>query len=369
MIAVGMFDSPHFANWLSLHSDQAIDFRLVPSSPHRKIHPTLSSLGSGSHSATYTWSRLISLVAVPLWLLDKVFGKALGSLVLSRTVRAFQPHFIHALELQNAGYIALRALQCQDANASLIVTNYGSDIYWFSRFPKHLAKIRALLTLADRYACECKRDVGLALALGFSGRVMPVQPNSGYFPREILEMELPRCDQRDVILIKGYHGWAGRALVALSSVESLAPALQDFRIVIYSSNLVTKLKAWKTSRISGIRIDAYGKGSLTREKMLELFAQSIIYVGLSRTDGISTSLLEAMALGAIPVQTSTACCDEWFDETGVKVEDLSVQAVADAILQGIELANDPSNRNKNRETIRSKASEEYVKDAALEFYR
>lgn len=37
--------------------------------------------------------------------------------------------------------------------------------------------------------------------------------------------------------------------------------------------------------------------------------------------------------------------------------------------QALDLANDPSNRNINRETIRSKAPEEHVRDAALEFYR
>ena len=364
-----MFDSPHLANWLNLHSGEPIDFHLVPSSPHRKVHASLTRLRSGGFSATYSWNRLLSLGAVPLWLLDKAFGKLLGSIALGRAIRDFQPHFIHALEMQNAGYVVLRHLKNCDTNATLIVTNYGSDIFWFSRFPKHLEKIRALLNLADRYACECNRDVRLALELGFQGRVMPVQPNSGYFPREILETELPRRDHRDVILIKGYHGWAGRALVALNAVEILAPSLQDFRIVIYSSNLVTKLQALKTSLITGIRIDVHRKGSLTRDRMLELFAQSVVYVGLSRTDGISTSMLEAMAMGAITVQTATACCDEWFDGTGVKVEDISVEAVADAILQGIELANDPSNRNINRETIRAKASEAYVKDAALEFYR
>ena len=116
-------------------------------------------------------------------------------------------------------------------------------------------------------------------------------------------------------------------------------------------------------------IKTYKKGELQHFELLELFGRAKVYVGLSLSDGISTSMLEAMAMGAIPVQTATACCDEWFDQTGVKVEDLNVASVADAILQGIELANDPSNRNINRETIRSKASEEYVRDAALEFYR
>ena len=39
-----------------------------------------------------------------------------------------------------------------------------------------------------------------------------------------------------------------------------------------------------------------------------------IYVGLSKSDGISTSLLEAMAMGAFPIQTGTSCASEWIED-------------------------------------------------------
>ena len=364
-----MFDSPHFANWLSLHSDQPIDFRLVPSSPHRRIHPTLSGLQSAGHPAKYSWSTATSSAAVPIWLVDKFFFRVLGSRILRQEIRNFRPDFIHALELQHAGYIALAALRKGAVDAKLILTNYGSDIYWFSRFPGHRRKIQALLRIAGRYSCECERDVRLALQNGFSGEVMPVRPNAGFFSKETLDNLLSSNDKRNLIMIKGYQGWAGRAVVALRAIEQVATELQGARVVVYSTNLVTMLLARIISHRSKIFIETKAKGSMTRNEMLKLFSEAKIYVGLSRTDGISTSLLEAMAMGAIPVQTATACCDEWFDETGVKVEDLSVEAVADAILQGLELAKDPSNRDINRETIRAKASEAYVKDAAIEFYR
>ena len=79
-------------------------------------------------------------------------------------------------------------------------------------------------------------------------------------------------------------------------------------------------------------------------------------------------MLEAMAMGAIPVQTSTACCDEWFQDSGVAVHEISVSAVVDAIRKGIILADDPSNAAKNLETIKQKANAEDVKAIALKFY-
>jgi glycosyltransferase involved in cell wall biosynthesis len=42
-----------------------------------------------------------------------------------------------------------------------------------------------------------------------------------------------------------------------------------------------------------------------------MFGRARIYIGLGISDGISTSLLEAMVMGAFPIQSCTACADEW----------------------------------------------------------
>ena len=44
--------------------------------------------------------------------------------------------------------------------------------------------------------------------------------------------------------------------------------------------------------------------------MLNLFRSSRIYIGISESDGLSVSMLEAMASGCFPIQTSTSCADE-----------------------------------------------------------
>jgi glycosyltransferase involved in cell wall biosynthesis len=37
-------------------------------------------------------------------------------------------------------------------------------------------------------------------------------------------------------------------------------------------------------------------------------------IAISIADGISTSLLEAMAMGSFPIQSSTACASEWIED-------------------------------------------------------
>jgi glycosyltransferase involved in cell wall biosynthesis len=50
------------------------------------------------------------------------------------------------------------------------------------------------------------------------------------------------------------------------------------------------------------------------DEILFHFGRARLYLGVSISDGISTSVLESMAMGAFPIQTNTSCCDEWFTD-------------------------------------------------------
>ena len=364
-----MLDSIHTARWLSQFRDSETTFYLFPSSPHRRIHPELKQLLKCDYQAGYHIVSAGKYFGLPLWMVDKFTNNFFRGALLRLFVKKYEPSIVHALELQNAGYVALKALEkSKPKGLRLIVTNWGSDIFWFQRFPKHKGKLERLLAIADAYSAECERDVALARKLGFKGQVMPVIPNAGGFSEADIDMPRLPAHQRQTIALKGYHGWVGRAKISLEAVRSMASELQNFEIVVYSANRSVLKLAKKVAKETGLSIKAHGKGKLTHKQVLELFAKSTIYVGLSESDGISTSMLEAMAMGAIPVQTSTACCDEWFQNSGVAVHEISVPAVMDAIRKGLVLADDPSHAAKNLETIKQKASAEDVKAIALKFY-
>ena len=367
ILVICMFDSIHSARWLSQFQDQDIEFLLFPSSPHRRIHKNLKSLVAGNSAASYKLFPLSRFFGLPLWFADKLVDNWFRSSLVKRAIKTFKPDFVHAMELQNAGYIAAKAMASK-SNSKLIATNWGSDIFWFQQFPKHRDKLKHLLSVADYYSCECNRDVALAKSLGFQGQVMPVIPNAGGFSREVMDQQVPLLRDRRVIAIKGYHGWVGRAKVALEAVEAIAGDLQAYRLVVYSANRGTIRLANQIARRTGLDITVFGKGKLSHNQVLELFASAKIYVGLSLSDGISTSLLESMAMGAIPVQTATACCDEWFSDSGVKVTEITVPKVQKAILAGLKLAENQSLSDKNREIIRTKANAEDVAKIAQGFY-
>jgi glycosyltransferase involved in cell wall biosynthesis len=367
ILLVAMVDSIHVARWLAQFEPEKYEFVVFPSAPNRRIHPLIRKMMLENGNIRIVPAK--SLFSIPLWGLDLILDNRVRAHLLRHYIRSENPDFVHALELQHAGYIVSRALKDESLKTEFIATNYGSDIFWFQKFPKHLAKIKSLLKRADRYSAECNRDVALAKQYGFSGKVLPVFPNAGGFTGAQLANPMQPSGQRNTILIKGYEGWVGRASVAIEALDLLKTELSSYRIVFYSCNAKTIRLLRRAKRRTNLNIEWHAKGKLPHAKMLELFSTARLYVGLSLSDGISTSLLEAMAMGAFPIQTSTACVDDWFTsgQTGISVELINPVEVAAAITDALGKSNDGW-ADINRATIAKQASFDSVKALAQTFY-
>jgi glycosyltransferase involved in cell wall biosynthesis len=195
----------------------------------------------------------------------------------------------------------------------VFITNWGSDIYWFQQFPKHRKKIIELLNIASFYSAECHRDIDIVKRLGFRGKTMPVIPNSGGINLEEIPKDSLPPSQRKKVMIKGYTGFVGQALAALKACELASTSLRGYEVVIYSASIKSRIRALKLQYINHLDVTILKKRTPHRE-ILKHFAESRIYIGISLSDGISTSLLEAMAAGCFPIQTNTSCADEWINE-------------------------------------------------------
>ena len=275
IVIVCMFDSIHSARWLGQFRDQKIDFLLFPSSPHRRVHPELERLLCGSGAANFRLVPIARYFALPLWLLDKFANNFFRGSLLKQAIGNFRPSVVHSLELQNAGYVTLRALSAgKPKGLKLLVTNWGSDIFWFQRFPKHKAQLKKLLQLADFYSAECERDILLARNLGFTGQAMQVIPNAGGFPEADFAIARLHPSERKTIALKGYHGWVGRAKVSLEAVREMSEELGDYEIVVYSANRSVVKLAKQVSKQTGLEIQVFGKGAMSHKQVLELFAKS-----------------------------------------------------------------------------------------------
>jgi glycosyltransferase involved in cell wall biosynthesis len=365
-----MADSVHLARWLSQFADEAIDFTIFPSSPHRHIHPMIAShiRAQSSQLSVTIEPPYMKLLALPFSALDIVLGNRLRSRVLRRLMSNQAFDVVHAVELQHAGYLVLGA-GLQQNELPLYVTNWGSDIYWFRQFPRHREKIVALLKLADVYSAECSRDINLAREMGFTGVVRPIIPNSGGIDVNRLPVASEPPSHRRTIIIKGYTQFVGRALVALRACELIAEQLTGYEVLIYSASPAARFRALKLRFAHRVKVRIIKKRT-SHDDMLRHFSRSRVYMGISLSDGISTSLLEAMATGCYPIQTGTGCADEWLSAgSGSIVSPDSPEEVAQHLREALtndELVDEAAIINRAR--IEEKANSTSVSSIARMFY-
>ena len=123
---------------------------------------------------------------------------------------------------------------------------------------------------------------------------------------------------------------------------------------------------------TGINIECRPiENPFSHNEMLTIFSKARVYLGLSISDGIATSALEAMAYGAFPLQTSTSCIDEWIKcgITGHIIDLKNLERSAEFLIKVMhddDLVNRAFNLNFN--IIKEKASKTKVSKIAKSFY-
>ncbi len=375
VLLIGMLDSIHVARWLSQFKGSSIDFLIFPSKKFRKIHPELLVLSKCNNFRIFGLSRterLSGYIDFLKYILPSKMGfenrrqRALSKILLHRNF-----DFIHALELQGAGYLVDSLDVELLKNPSLIVTNWGSDIYYFKKFPGHEIRIKSLLAKADFYSAECERDYKLARELNFSGIGLPCIPNAGGFDLVDSPQELLLPSHRKQILVKGYGGIFGRADLLISILDSIAEEFPGYLFHFYSvtEDVQLLIDQLPEKLLSRIRVTTV-KRRIAHSEMLREFQKSRIYIGCSESDGVSTSFLEALTTGTYPIQTGTSCANEWLIKGAVaSIVELTESSLFNAIreaLTGDLLVDDASKVNFS--ISKKYLSKEVIALSAQQFY-
>jgi glycosyltransferase involved in cell wall biosynthesis len=163
------------------------------------------------------------------------------------------------------------------------------------------------------------------------------------------------------------------SLVGLRALERCADILKDYKIFVFSNtsaqDIIIATKLFSVN--NGIEVVLIPENT-SHEEILEFHGQSRIYIGLSIGDGISTSLLESMAMGSFPIQSCTACANEWIEDgkSGfiVPPEDPDIIEIAiRKALRDDDLVD--FSATCNFETIKKRANYSLLKDSTLNSYK
>jgi glycosyltransferase involved in cell wall biosynthesis len=294
---------------------------------------------------------------------------------LTRKIKKIKPDVIHSLETQSAGYLVSGSKRIfGEGFPYWIHSNWGADIHLFGRQAKHRSRIEEVLKTCDLYLCECLRDLALARQFGYPGRFIEPYPNTGGLdPNKTAALRSQgKTSERKIISLKGYQGWAGRALTGIRALERCADILKGHEIAIYLGFALPEVVLAGELLEEKTGIPVHILPMMTHEDMLKLHGKSRISIGLSITDAISTSLLEAMAMGSFPIQSNTSCADEWIKdgETGLLVPPEDPEEIEKAIRKAITDNNLVDSASEiNIDTIRKRADYFKLREMTIDIYK
>jgi glycosyltransferase involved in cell wall biosynthesis len=352
ILFVTLGESIHAARWISQVQGRGWDIHVFPHSAYDGIHPELEDLTfhnlvrppNVNISATVRQTGLS-------WPLPRGRRRTVATLQsfdyfkqparLARVIRELQPDLIHSLEMQRCSYLTLAGRKLLNGGPlpPWIYSSWGSDIFFFGRRPDHQSRIREVLSSCDYFIADCARDIQLAKDFGLRGEVLGVVPANGGFDltrMRQLGSGVP-VSSRKVIAVKGYQDetWGGRALNALEALRLSAAQLRGFEIVIFSASTEVKSRAEEFAKEAGLQISILPPSP--NDEIIKLMGRSRIAIGIGLTDGSPVSLLEAMIMGAFPIQTDTISTGEWIrnGENGFLVPAEDPASIGQAIQQAL----------------------------------
>jgi Glycosyl transferase 4-like/Glycosyl transferases group 1 len=373
VLIVAMADSVHTGRWINQFDGEAIDFMLFPSTPHRRVHSLIKQRLKGSFAAQVKISKWMNWATLPLGIADRFFANFFRANLLTREINKFQPDAIHIMETQHAGYLTDRALNGVKVKPRVILSIWGSDLFWFQRFAKHRKKMSNLFPKVNILITECERDEALATEFGFIGKCLYGIPASGGVDQRLLNdfnlQILP--SKRKTIAIKGYSGFVGLGPQAVQSLALLVNELSGYEIVIYSCSFRTARTVKRIRKQSSLNIQVNLKHSMSTKQMQDLFLSARVVVGASLSDGLPATVKEALCTGAFPVQTNTSCAGEWLkDKVSVLlVPPNNLGALSAAILWALTDDHLVDNAAEvNRKIARDQMDLSIIRDKIVELY-
>lgn len=256
---------------------------------------------------------------------------------LKKFLRKNKVDVLHGTWITSAGFVASLS-----GFHPLVISPWGGDVISRPYQNRIYNKIAThTLSHADRILCNSYFLTGKVLNLVYTPekiRVVPWNVNVSSFKRDVIQREG----------IREKLGWGARTILIMNRyfdiaydhktfVESLPLVLQqnpDVRVVFVGEG--KGLLTIKQMVIDKTLEDyVHFVGRVSQDEMIGFLSASDIYVSTSLYDGVSSSLLEAMACELPCVVTNVPSNWEWIKEgvNGYVVPKKNIEELADAVIK------------------------------------
>ena len=212
-------------------------------------------------------------------------------------LEGFKPHIVHSFELWHCTLPLLKTM-LDYPQVKWVYSCWGSDLYSYKEKEKN--KIKCILARINYLFTDCKRDYKIAQELGFKGNYLGTIPGGGGFDLASSKKYNKPIEKRNYILVKGYQHKYGRALEVIKALEKLETSLKDYKIIVFATHqaVIDYIKD------KNLPFKYFERHELDHMEVMKLMGASLISIGNSISDGMPNTLLEAMIMGALPVQSN-----------------------------------------------------------------
>lgn len=222
--------------------------------------------------------------------------------VFADIVKHIKPDVVHCFEMKLSGLPILPVLEKMDA--PLIYSSWGSDVFYFKEMYVTTQELQRFYKSVNYLITDCKRDYTLAVKYGFKNGFLGVFPGNGGIT--VAVNKIKDISERNIILIKGYDDGVGKASIVLRALETIEPKLlYNKLIVVYSADKTLESIIESSKKLSKMDIKIYSRYTfIPNDNLLELMGESCVHIANSISDGMPNALLEAMGMGAFPIQSN-----------------------------------------------------------------
>lgn len=380
MIADGR--SPITRRWISMLQPLNYELVLVSSYPCepvegiKRLHILPLAFATGGGSQAGTGSSLKKQIIGRVRPFAQTIRHLLGPWTVSKKSKRYleilhyeKPDLVHALRIPYEGMLATFT----PPGIPLLLSTWGNDFTLHAPSTPEMSDMtRKALQRADALISDTRRDVSLAHDWGFDQKKPAlVVPGNGGLNLQELEFITRGIQKAHPPLIVNPRGL--RSYVRTDTFFKAIPLVLIKRpeVQFLCASMEGQVEALDWVQKLGIENNVKLLPYLTQPELWKAYAKAQLTLSISTHDGTPNTLLEAMALGCLPICGDLESIREWIipEKNGLLVDPSDPVALADAVLQALEDRNLQASAAKwNYELIRLQANLDVTREKVKLFY-
>jgi glycosyltransferase involved in cell wall biosynthesis len=296
----------HFFQWVNQLKESGYEvywFDITDGGPEVSRISWVKQIKSWKLRWDFPFRNTIKKRLPKLYTITQEYNERKLSTVFEQKLNEIQPDIVHCFEMRLSGFPILEIME-KRPSLKFIYSSWGSDIFYYKQLGIQENQFKQFLARVDYIITDCQRDYGIAKNNGYKHSLFSVIIGNGGL--QINKEDIKNIEQRNVIMVKGYEDGVGKALQIIEALELLPIALfEGLEIIIYSANNSVQQHVESSSFFSQLDVKLFARGQfVANTELLKIMGKSIIHVANSLSDGLPTSSVEAMGMGAFPIQSN-----------------------------------------------------------------